>query len=135
MRIELGIPFQMEEEKAKLTAEQLIEAPRRSPFVPSPDGKHALFTVSSYDLESHIESVEIRIFDLGKGEERLFSDDKENKSPSWFTKDELIWVRGKGEGEQGGKSTEIWVGKVVGEKGYVMWFVFVVLRDGGVGMS
>ncbi|RDW75809.1 hypothetical protein BP5796_06630 [Coleophoma crateriformis] len=91
----------------KLTPELLITAPRRSPAVPSPDGKYALYTVSTYSLESHTECKEVRIVDLGTDTTTLFSDNDAILAPQWLSSDKLLWLKKA----EGGK-TEIWIGTV-----------------------
>ena len=81
--------------------------------MPNEDGRLALYTLSSYSLESLSEGKEIRILDLENGKSALFSDDPRNKDIQWLGTDRLLWLR-----ETTGGSTELWSGTVVGEKEY-----------------
>ena len=90
----------------------LIEAPRRSAATPNAAGTHAVFTVSTYSLDSHSESKEIRILNISDGSSVLFSNDAADKEPQWLGDEDLIlWQR---EGEDG--ETEVWVSNAIGEK-------------------
>lgn len=82
----------------------LITAPRRSSATPNANGTYALYTVSSYSLESHTETNEIRVLDLKTGHSTLFSDDANNKEPTWLPGDQIVWLR------RGAIATEIWIG-------------------------
>jgi len=83
----------------------LITTPRGSPPVPSPDGRLAVYTVSTYSLEAHAETKEIKILNLESGESTLFSDDEKNLSPQWLVENQLLWTRSV----DGGK-TALWTG-------------------------
>ncbi|KAH8599952.1 Alpha/Beta hydrolase protein [Bisporella sp. PMI_857] len=95
----------------RLTPELLITAPRRSAAKPSSDGKYALYTVSTYSLDSHSERNEIKVIELETEAVTLFSDDAKNVSPQWLVKDQIIWLRTTEAGK-----TEFWIGKVGPEK-------------------
>lgn len=82
----------------------LVTAPRRSTAVPNASGTYALYTVSSYSLQSHTETIEIRVLSLKTGLSVLFSDDANNKEPTWLLEDQIIWLR------QRNNATEIWIG-------------------------
>ncbi|MCJ1388676.1 hypothetical protein MMC18_001525 [Xylographa bjoerkii] len=85
----------------------LITAPRRSAAVPSPDGSYGLYTVSTYDLESHSETKEIRVLELETGITSLITNDKHNKNPIWFSSTQILWLR-----EANGSATQIWIGTI-----------------------
>lgn len=70
-----------------------------------------MYTVSTYDLDSHSETVEIQVLELESGKTTLFTDDKENNSPQWLPGNQLLWQRNV----EGG-NTELWVGNAVGPK-------------------
>ncbi|CAF9943394.1 MAG: hypothetical protein ALECFALPRED_000266 [Alectoria fallacina] len=95
----------------KLTLEAFISSPRRSPAIPNDNGTLALYTLSTYSLESHSEGKEIRVLDLFTGKSTLFSDDAKNKDVAWLQDEQVLWLR---EGEGG--VTEVWCGFAVGEK-------------------
>lgn len=82
----------------------LITAPRRSSATPNASGTYALYTVSSYSLEAHTETNEIRVLSLKTGQSFLFSDDEDNKEPTWLLGDQIIWLRRRE------NVTEIWIG-------------------------
>ena len=93
----------------------LITAPRRSPAVPNAKGTLALFTLSTYSLDAHSETKEIRVLNISDGTSVLFSNDVADKSPQWLgDEDDVFWLR-DGKDENG--ETEIWVGSVGAEKG------------------
>lgn len=85
----------------------LITAPRPSPAIPNDDGTFGLYTVSTYDLETHKEFKEVKILDIKSGKASLFTDDTKNTAFQWLTASLLLWQR-KGDG---GK-TELWIGHV-----------------------
>ena len=82
-----------------------ISTPRRSNATPNATGTYALYTLSRYSLESHTEGKEIRVLNLETGRAALFSDNTNNKEPTWLEGNQVIWLSGKGEG-----ATEIWIG-------------------------
>ncbi|KAL3423113.1 oligopeptidase family protein [Phlyctema vagabunda] len=90
---------------AKFSPELLITAPRRSPAVPSPDGRYALYTVSTYSLDTHTETKEVKVLEFEKKDTRLFSDDSDILSPQWLVKNQILWLKKKSGGE-----TELWIG-------------------------
>lgn len=84
---------------SKFTPEVLISAPRRSAASPSPDGKHALFTVSTYSFESHSKTSEIRVLDVESGRSNLLVSDVNASEPTWLgEKDQVLWLKS---GEKG----------------------------------
>jgi len=90
----------------------LITAPRRSPATPNSDGKYAFYTVSTYSLDSHSETKEVKVIDLGTEDVTLFSDDPKISSPQWLIGDQLFWTK-----KIDGGKTELWVGTAgTGEK-------------------
>jgi hypothetical protein len=89
----------------------LIAAPRGSPPVPSPDGLLAVYTVSTYSLDAHAETKEVKILNLETGESTLFSDDEKNTSHQWLVRNHLLWTRSV----EGGK-TALWTGTAAGSE-------------------
>ena len=81
--------------------------------MPNSKGTLALYTVTTYDLESHSETVEVKIMDISTGESTLFTDDSKNVASQWLVDDLLIWQRSA----EGG-ATELWIGSAVGDKKY-----------------
>ena len=90
----------------------LITAPRPSPAIPNDDGTLVLYTVSTYDLETHKESKEVKTLEVKTGKASLFTDDTKNTSFQWLTKSLLLWQR-EGDGEK----TELWIGHIDKEQG------------------
>ena len=82
--------------------------------MPNENGRFALYTLSTYSLDSHSEGKEIRILDLENGTTALFSDDSKNKDIQWLGNDSVLWLR-----EAEGGTTEVWSSMAVGEKKYV----------------
>ena len=70
-----------------------------------------MYTVSTYSLESHSETNEIKVIDLEDGAVTLFSDDPKNVSPQWLVDNQIYWLR-----KPDGGKTEIWIGSVAGDK-------------------
>ena len=71
--------------------------------------------MSTYSLDAHAETKEIRILNINDGTSVLFSNDAADKSPQWLgDEDDVFWLR-DGKDESG--ETEIWVGSVGAEKG------------------
>ena len=92
----------------------LITAPRRSAATPSPDGKYAFYTVSTYSLDSHSETNEVKVIELETEEVTLFSDDAKVGSVQWLVGNQLLWTK-----KVDGGKTELWVGTAgTGEKQY-----------------
>ncbi|KAH8586327.1 dipeptidyl-peptidase-like protein V precursor [Bisporella sp. PMI_857] len=83
----------------KFTPEVLLSAPRRSAAVPSPDGKLALYTVSTYSFESHSKTSEIRVIDIRTGQSKPLVSDVNASDPIWLTENNsVLWFQG---GERG----------------------------------
>ena len=83
--------------------------------MPNSRGTHALYTVTTYDLESHSETVEVKVMDISTGESHLFTDDSKNVASQWLADDLVIWQR-----SADGRTTELWVGSAVGDKKYIL---------------
>ena len=90
-----------------------ITTPRRSPAIPNENGSLALYTTSTYSINSPSEGKEVRVLDLFTGTSTLFSDDPKNKDITWLQNEQVLWLR---EGEKG--MTEMWAGVAIGEKKY-----------------
>ncbi|PYI03528.1 alpha/beta-hydrolase [Aspergillus sclerotiicarbonarius CBS 121057] len=93
-------------EHRKFTPELLITAPRVSAAVPNDEGKLALYTFSTYDLESHTNLSEVKLLDLETGKSTRYSNNPKESSFRWLHKTSLLWQR---ESEKG-KATELWIG-------------------------
>lgn len=71
----------------------LLSAPRRSSAIPSPDGKLAVYTVSTYSFESHSKQSEIRVLDIASGHSTVVTSDQKASEPNWLGEgNELIWL-------------------------------------------
>ena len=93
----------------------LLAAPRRSPAVPNEDGTLALYTVSTYNFESHSKTSEIRAIDISNGQSTLITNDEETSEPHWLGfGNELLWLKsGKKDSKGSNKTnTEIVIGDV-----------------------
>lgn len=73
-----------------------------------------MYTVSTYDLESHSDTSETRILNINTKESLLFTDDKKNTAAQWLVGDLLLWQR-----SVDGGATELWIGSATGDKKYV----------------
>lgn len=102
-----GITENMTIKATKFTPEVMLSAPRRSVGSPSPDGKRALFTVSSYSFETHKKTAQIRVLDIESGQSRVLVEDVSSSEPIWLSNDEFLYLKG---GEKG--STTILVDSV-----------------------
>ncbi|KAL7919544.1 Alpha/Beta hydrolase protein [Trichoderma austrokoningii] len=72
----------------QLTAEALLSDPRRSPAVPSRDGTHALYTVSTHILGDKT-TQELRVLDLETGNSKQISNDAGVHDARWIPTTEL----------------------------------------------
>ena len=88
--------------KQKFTPEVMLQAPRRSAATPSPDGKLAIFTQSTYSFETHTKSNEICVLDIANGQVVCVSKDNKASEPKWLGLDyDIVWLK---EGENGNTS-------------------------------
>lgn len=72
----------------------MLQAPRRSPATPSPDGKLAVFTQSTYSFDTHSKTAEICVLDIINGQTLTISKDPKASEPKWLgTGYELVWLR------------------------------------------
>ncbi|MCJ1439345.1 hypothetical protein MMC27_008737 [Xylographa pallens] len=79
----------------------------RGKFTPDSDGSYALYTISTYSLALHSETKEIRVVELATGVTSLFTNDKDNRDPIWFSSTQILWLR-----EANGSTTQIWIGTI-----------------------
>ncbi|KAK4147911.1 Alpha/Beta hydrolase protein [Dichotomopilus funicola] len=86
---------------AKFTPEVLLSAPRRSPGLPNPSGKLALYTVSSYSFEDHKKTSQIRVLDVSSGESSPLIEEPGASEPVWIGEDEVLYLKA---GEHGNTS-------------------------------
>jgi len=87
-------PPSMTVRASKFTPEVLLSAPRRSAAIPSPDGKLAAFTVSTYSFQSHSKASEIRILDIKTGQSKVLVSDSNASEPTWLgEKNEILWLK------------------------------------------
>ncbi|RAK98726.1 alpha/beta hydrolase family protein [Aspergillus ibericus CBS 121593] len=92
-------------ENRKFTPEVLVTAPRVSAAVPNDEGKLALYTFSTYDLDTHTDFSEVKLLDLESGKTTRYSNNPKESSFRWLHKRSLLWQR-----ESEKKSTELWIG-------------------------
>ncbi|KAK0632131.1 Alpha/Beta hydrolase protein [Immersiella caudata] len=83
----------------KFTPKVMLEAPRRSPAVPSPDGLKALFTVSTYDFEEHKKTSEIRVLDIETAQSKVLVQNLGANEPNWIGNDEFIYFKSAEKGK------------------------------------
>lgn len=72
----------------------MLQAPRRSPATPSPDGKLAVYTQSTYSFDTHTKTTEIGVLDIVNGQALTISKDNKASEPKWLGCGyELVWLR------------------------------------------
>lgn len=72
----------------------MLQAPRRSPATPSPDGKLAVYTQSTYSFETHSKTAEIGVLDIVNGLTLTISKDVKASEPKWLGIGyELVWLK------------------------------------------
>lgn len=85
----------MTRQAVKFTPEVMLSAPRRSPAIPSPDGREAIYSVGSYSFETHKKASEIRVLDLKTRQSTLLAKNGPPASdPVWLNDEEFIYVQG-----------------------------------------
>ncbi|KAK1755116.1 Alpha/Beta hydrolase protein [Echria macrotheca] len=77
----------------KFTPEVLLTAPRRSPGSPSPDGRKALYMVSTYSFETHKKTAQIRVLDIASGQSTVLVEDLNASEPTWLSDDEFLYLK------------------------------------------
>jgi hypothetical protein len=83
----------------KFTPEVMLEAPRRTPAVPSPDGTRALFMVTSYDFEAHKKTSQLRVLDIETAQSRVLVENSGASEPTWIGDDEFLYLKGADKGK------------------------------------
>ena len=68
----------------------MLSAPRRSAAIPNADGTLALFTVSTYSIQTHKKSSEIRVLDIKNGQAKTLTDDLNASEPVWLGEKNLV---------------------------------------------
>lgn len=92
------------------TPSVLLSSPRRSPGIPNWDASCILYSVTSYDFETHEQSAEICVLDVEAGEVRCLARGKEWACGGWLRlnrkglrdekdPEEVVLLRNIGEGE------------------------------------
>ena len=80
----------------------MLSAPRRSSATPSPDGKLAVYTQSTYSFDSHSKTNQICVLDVANGQEVCISKDHKASEPRWLGLGyDIVWLK---EGENGNTS-------------------------------
>lgn len=83
----------------------MLSATRRSAATPSPSGKYAVYTCSSYSFQSHTKATEICVLEVSTGAVTVLSRDPKASEPTWLGEGhELAWLK---EGENGNTSVII----------------------------
>lgn len=77
----------------RFTPEVLLSAPRRSPGVPSPSGKRALYSVSTYSFEDHKKTSQVRVLDIESGDSISLVEDAKASEPVWLGDDEILHLK------------------------------------------
>ena len=77
----------------------LLSAPRRSAATPNDQGTLALYTVSTYNFESHKKTTEIRVINIGSGHSNLITNKEKTSEPNWLGKgNEVLWLESNDDG-------------------------------------
>ncbi|GAM90964.1 hypothetical protein ANO11243_090110 [Dothideomycetidae sp. 11243] len=69
---------------AHLTPQALLSAPRRSPGYPNPAGDKVLYSVSTYNFDSHKKAVELRCLSVKTQESSLLTASDGISDPTWL---------------------------------------------------
>ncbi|KPI37437.1 Dipeptidyl-peptidase 5 [Cyphellophora attinorum] len=78
----------------KFTPEVMLQAPRRGPATPSPDGKLAIFSQSTYSFDSHSKVNEIGVLDITNGQTLIISKDSKASESTWLGSGyEVVWLK------------------------------------------
>lgn len=67
----------------RLTAESLIEVPKRSPVVPNYDGEYGLYTVSTHEIGTGT-TKEVRVIQFASGQSVQLTDDASVHDARWI---------------------------------------------------
>lgn len=81
----------------KFTPEVLIEAPRRGPAVPSPDGTKAFYTLSTHTVGGDT-LKEVKILDVETGASQVLSDSSRVHDVAWLTADSVAYLESGDDG-------------------------------------
>lgn len=72
----------------------MLSAPRRSPGIPLPDGRLALYTQSTYSFDSHSKTNEICVSDISTGDQVSLTKDSKASEPRWLGQGyDVVWLR------------------------------------------
>lgn len=100
----------------KLTAEVLIEAPRRGPAVPNYNGKFVLYNVSTHKIGGKTVK-EVRVLNLLKGTSARLTDDDKVHNANWIPgTSDIIFLKS---GEKGSTTVLIADGSDVSKEIYI----------------
>lgn len=64
----------------------------------------AIYTVSTYDLDTHADFSEVKLLNLETGESTRYTNDPKESSFRWLSGSSLLWQR------EGKNKTELWIG-------------------------
>lgn len=93
-------------EAIKFTPEVLLSAPRRSAGVPNSDASQILYSVSTYDFESHEKINEVRLLRAESKESVLVTNKKGAGELNWLGDEDVLLLA---TGENG--ATDVLIGK------------------------
>ncbi|TQW01202.1 oligopeptidase family protein [Cordyceps javanica] len=94
----------------RLTAESLIEIPKRSPVVPNYDGEYGLYTVSTHKIGSGT-TKEVRVMHFADNQSVPLTDDANVHDARWIPhSNDILYLRSKDDGR-----TEVYYTKSFGK--------------------
>ncbi|CAK1363967.1 Dipeptidyl-peptidase 5 [Cercospora beticola] len=96
------------------TPKVLLSAPRRSAGVPNPSGSLVLYTISTYNFDSHSKSNELRVLEVASGESHVLAQEDEISDVNWLNEDEFVCLQSEKDGRT--KVFVASVGKVIGNE-------------------
>lgn len=80
------------------TPKVLLSAPRRSAGVPNPSGSLVLYTISTYNFDSHSKSNELRVLEVASGESHVLAQEDEISDVNWLNEDEFVCLQSEKDG-------------------------------------
>lgn len=83
----------------KFTPEVLLSAPRRSAGVPNPSGTKVIYTVSTYNFETHTKAIELKLLDVESGESPVLAKDDEVSDFNWLDDETFLCLQAEKDGK------------------------------------
>ncbi|KAJ3496561.1 hypothetical protein NLG97_g2575 [Lecanicillium saksenae] len=94
----------------RLTAESLIEIPKRSPVVPNYDGEYGLYSVSTHKVGSGT-TKEVRVMQFANNQSVQLTDDPNVHDARWIPRtNDILYLKSTGEGQ-----TEVYYARSFGK--------------------